>query len=403
MSEAGASVRDGPAMASPLAYRPQLDGLRALAVTAVLFHHFWSPETDAGSQGVRTFFVLSGLLITQILLQPRAGSTMQAMASFYIRRSLRIFPIYFVVVLAAIAVIPEVRATALWHLTYTSNFLFAVEGEWAPWMVSHLWSLDVEEQFYLLWAPFVLLAPRRLFLPVTIALIAAAPLCRAAFEQAQPGGPAAYGLLPGSMDALGVGALLAVVERRRLWPGLKPGLLLIGGLLALPVLFVVWWNTPLLMGHGVWVDTVALIPIAAIVLGASRGASGVVGRVLASAPLIGLGKISYGVYLLHLLVLWALLKTPVFAQQPHGPATFVVGTAVTIALAALSWRVLERPLNGLKRRYPYAAAVPVVKMQQSPLRPSANPLDDGDVPLERRGPLGARSLSGAGRTPRRER
>lgn len=346
----------GPAALSPLAYRPQLDGLRAVAVTAVLFHHFWHGSA-AGPLGVRLFFVLSGLLITEILLQPRTGGRGGTLANFYIRRALRIFPLYFAVAIAAVTVIDGMRESGLWHLTYTTNFLFVREGAWDPSVASHLWSLDVEEQFYLLWAPFVLLASRRVLVCGTLAMMVGAPLFRGFFDGADAAGVTRTVLLPDAMDALGAGALLAVIETGRRFRWLRPAPLLVGGLIALPLLYVSREFLPYVGRYRIVLDTIALLPIAAMVLGASRGARGVAGRLLASWPLRALGKISYGVYLLHLFVAFALLKIPPLSTLQRGPVEFVLMSAATITAAAISWRFFERPLNELKRFFPYGRAV----------------------------------------------
>ncbi len=148
----------------------QLDTLRAFAVTAVLIRHFWpelQPGLDLGARGVHLFFVLSGFLITGILLRSRAlvedsgRGTGLAIRRFYIRRFLRIFPIYYLVLAVTWALgFPDVRSGIVWHLAYGSNILFAIENQWPP-TTAHLWSLSVEEQFYLIWPLLMLLVPRR--------------------------------------------------------------------------------------------------------------------------------------------------------------------------------------------------------------------------------------------------
>ena len=175
--------------ASP--YMTQLDGLRCFAVFSVLVAHFCHDLPGIGRAGpwggllgVRLFFVLSGFLITQILLRERdamraAGvGVWTAIRPFYARRFLRIFPLYYGVLLVATALaVYPVRESLPWHLAYASNFYMAREGTWVP-TVAHFWTLAMEEQFYLLW-PWVVLLVRPASLPrIAIALAALAPAFR---------------------------------------------------------------------------------------------------------------------------------------------------------------------------------------------------------------------------------
>jgi peptidoglycan/LPS O-acetylase OafA/YrhL len=336
-------------------YRPQLDGLRALAVMAVLFQHTWRPDSPWGHLGVRLFFVLSGYLITGILAAAAPFPRGAALVSFYARRALRLFPAYYAVLLVSIALIPEVRATAPWHLGYATNLLFALTDQWRPWQASHFWSLAVEEQFYLVWAPLVLFTPARWLPGVAGALIVAAPAFRGAVRLWDPTQVDAHVLLPAALDAFGVGALLALAGARAAARRLAPALLLaigLGGLLA----FVL---AEPLGGESVagftLAETAALAPLAALVAAAARGDRTWLGRALESPPLRWLGRVSYGVYLYHVVLWWGLQQLAPGLGDP-GPVPFLAVTAATLAVAALSSRVLERPFNRLKARFPYARA-----------------------------------------------
>ena len=158
-------------------YMPQLDSLRTIAVFGVMLHHFW-PEAEIragltfGFLGVQLFFVLSGFLITGILLRGREvahrtqQSARKSFGLFYARRFLRIFPLFYATLAVAWWVgLPEVRDSVFWHLAYASNIYFVHIGDWHG-SISHLWSLAVEEQFYLVWPFIILLTPRRFLLPV---------------------------------------------------------------------------------------------------------------------------------------------------------------------------------------------------------------------------------------------
>ncbi|RUU12827.1 acyltransferase, partial [Mesorhizobium sp. M7A.T.Ca.TU.009.01.3.2] len=155
----------------------QLDALRAIAVTMVLYSHFFAEGPSFwGHIGVRLFFVLSGFLITRLLLEARSATEFEtgpALRSFYIRRMLRIFPPYFAVLgFVWLVDLDQSRGSLVWHALYLSNFWYALHNNWNPWVLGHFWSLSIEEQFYLAWPLVVLLAPRRRFEAICIAVIA---------------------------------------------------------------------------------------------------------------------------------------------------------------------------------------------------------------------------------------
>jgi len=145
-----------------------LDGLLTFAVLAVILHHNGPHDIaysfNPGGLGVRLFFVLSGFLITGILLEARgAGGRTgrgQVLRAFYVRRALRILPAFYAVLALGMVLEPQIRRDWLWHATYQTNHYTAVLGHW-PRAISHAWSLAVEEQFYLAWPLVVLFTPQR--------------------------------------------------------------------------------------------------------------------------------------------------------------------------------------------------------------------------------------------------
>ena len=150
---------------------------------AVMFDQFYGRQNGHylpwGEWGVQLFFVLSGFLITGILLRCRgdedAGGKISRMRQFYVRRFLRIFPLFYAVLFAAALLnIRPVRETLLWHVSYLSNLQMALAGGWSG-PVSHFWSLAVEEQFYLLWPCLILFLPRKYLLWAILIAIATAP------------------------------------------------------------------------------------------------------------------------------------------------------------------------------------------------------------------------------------
>lgn len=189
-----------------------------------MYQHFalgqhWLSYLPLARFGVQLFFVLSGFLITSILLVAReriarGESWLFELRQFYMRRVLKIFPLYYMVVLGcAIFGISGFRGPLLWHFGYMTNIYNAVTGTWAE-ASAHLWTLSVEKQFYLFWPWVILLVSERWLLPVLTAIVAAAPLFRSLFVIFGWANMALYTLTPSSLDALGLGALLAGLRQR---------------------------------------------------------------------------------------------------------------------------------------------------------------------------------------------
>jgi peptidoglycan/LPS O-acetylase OafA/YrhL len=357
----------------------QLDGLRGLAIAGVVLSHFYPRVFDLilplGRYGVLLFFVLSGYLITGKLLDARQErdsglcSTSQAFVRFYGRRALRLFPALWLALLVGSLYLPEVRDTWRWHLAYASNFLVIERGSF-PGYVGHLWSLSVEEQFYLVWPLLVLVLPGRWIVPAVLGFVTVAPIYRHfgyvagtepvdVIRTIMP--PWAYG------DALGMGALLAISARRATEPtafletvrswAMAVGLPIL--VLRRSVYHIEGWQGAT---EGL---AVALISLS-LVAGAVVGFRGALGYVLDCKPVRELGLFSYGLYLYHPFVLAAYIRwapgwlpqhqgwaPAIHAQPPFtwAMATFFLTlTSVSVAVAWLSWRYFERPILGLKAR-----------------------------------------------------
>jgi peptidoglycan/LPS O-acetylase OafA/YrhL len=360
---------------TPLPHMVQLDALRGLAVLAVLVNHL-APHSSKifalanliglGGLGVRLFFVLSGFLITGILLRAKAYCETDGMPvfyafrQFYARRVLRIVPLfYFAIGVAAILNVPPVRDTLVWNAAFLTNFYIFLNG-WSG-SINHLWTLAVEEQFYLVWPWIILLVSRRRMLTTILLMIVAGPVFRLLCGLYT--GNDATSILPFScLDTLGVGGLLALrknrVDNRTSWkrrfPFNKTAPLLGIGVLAIFVLLGVMHRGR--MVRYVIFDIGAALISGWVVSSASTGFRGSMGKFLEIEPLVYVGAISYGIYVYHNFVLH-FMYMPTTARillLLHSSllAALLIG-GVTVCLAALSWHFFERPINNLKRYFKY--------------------------------------------------
>jgi peptidoglycan/LPS O-acetylase OafA/YrhL len=356
-----------------LGYRPQLDALRALAVGGVLYAHAWHPpkllDLPLGNWGVRLFFVISGFLISGILFRarddaPSSGGVGRQWRVFYVRRVLRIFPLYYATLaIAWLANIPDVRHEIGWHLLYLSNVYFVRLGEFGRW-TGHFWSLSVEEQFYLVWPALALLLPRRALGPLILAAIGVGPLSRWGLQSINWVAP--WALAPAMFDSLGMGALLAWSQwragegvgyvppwlRAAVRPALIAFLLLHFGKGKLPH----GWTFDFLFE-----DTAAAVVYAWLVARAAAGWAGRTGRVLSWPPLTYLGRISYGIYMLQIFGWYVGLQlfSRLGVDSPPELPKALLYSGLTVGFAALSWHFFERPINDLKRIFPYHRGAPL--------------------------------------------
>ncbi|HXP83714.1 MAG TPA: acyltransferase [Bryobacteraceae bacterium] len=372
---------------------PALDGLRGIAILLVMFHHFQIIAPGQGTQavlfhlsefgphGVDLFFVLSGFLITGILLDSRQHP--HYFRNFYARRTLRIFPLYYLVVAfsvlvlpAAIAAVPAASSklarfatTAAdwpWYVFYVSNFLIAKTGDWRHPVLGVTWSLAIEEQFYLVWAVVVFFLFRRRVESLALALVVVSLIIRAAVLYSDGSWITAYVITPCRCDAIGLGAFLAAAMR-----GPEPT----WEALARISTWVAFAGTPLLLGlygAGVWsyndpaaliygYTPVALVCVAWLRLALAPHAHPLVAASLGNGALRFFGKYSYSIYLIHLPLRAAIRDTIFAAEQTHSAlgsgllyqfAFDVAATAAVVPLALLSWKLLESPFLSLKRFFP---------------------------------------------------
>jgi peptidoglycan/LPS O-acetylase OafA/YrhL len=315
---------------------PQLDSLRAFAIGGVMIAHsavgFTAVRYLPFELGVQLFFVLSGFLITRILL--RGTPTAAFVGGFYIRRALRLLPLYYLV-LAIVAIFSaEVRDAWVYYSFYGANFWVAANMRWGT--LTHFWTLAVEEQFYIIWPFVVLFCSRRILASVCVFLILAAPV----FRFATSSNPFASVLLPGQFDFLACGSMLAVIGPQRL----TLSRLIVASLSLALTLAVRMIHIPILSALHL---TLSLPFLYYLVSGAACDFRGVVGVILSSRALRYIGQISYGLYVIHWpIYLWL---TPYFTRSTsHRTIASIIAVGVTIALASLSWRYFEGPINQLR-------------------------------------------------------
>jgi peptidoglycan/LPS O-acetylase OafA/YrhL len=358
---------------------PALDKLRGLAILVVILFHTLPTAPDRtlvdrlaidvlslGWAGVDLFFVLSGFLITGILIDERSNP--HYFRTFFARRVLRIVPVYIAFLLFSMWIAPAVGASTAaaalrlrelqgWYWPYLTNIYIALHGwDAAADGTSHLWSLAVEEQFYLLWPVAVLLIPLRSLPRVALGCVAVAELCRIAFVLSGAIEEVNFVLLPTRMDALAVGAFLAcavrspdLLARIDRWRNPILGAALLALMAAIVVEHALDFRRPLTQ---ILAFPAIAILSGALVLEASRNR-----RWFSALPLQFLGKYSYGMYIWHIAVMTVvvsafrvLLPMVVVSSSLVTYTVFIVLVlASTIVVSLLSWYVIEQPFLRLKR------------------------------------------------------
>jgi len=342
----------------------QLDALRCLALALVMVEHYGGRTVNsfipigAGSVGVGCFFTLSGFLITGILLQSfdTPGITKaRAWLDFYARRLLRLAPAYYAVILALVALnIPPVAESWPWHAAYLTNVWIARGGQDIVF-----WSLSVEEQFYLFWPFVIAFAPRRWLVSAIIAMFALSLAFKLGIVLGGFDTRSATRLLPGHLVLLGAGCLLAVVSYRGgradcfTWYAGRTARRFDTAAWASIGLAVLCWLALPTAGAGGLVryfvnDLLCGTFYAWIILHAAIGVTGPAGAVLDSPVLQYIGRISYGLYLVHNWMPDIVEKF--FGPMPKYEAAPLV-LVLTFGICILSWHFYEKPILGLKRYF----------------------------------------------------
>lgn len=367
------------------AHHPALDGIRGAAILVVIAHNGgWvlgeSPAlavrvaaalTATGWLGVQLFFVLSGFLITGLLLD--AEGTPGALRTFLVRRGLRILPLYYAFLIPILLFGPnlawsaewadEVRREQWWYVFYLSNWIQPLGNDIDG--LSHLWSLAVEEQFYLVWPLIVLAMTRERLLRLCALTVVATPIIRWALVDAGWPSQAAYQWTVARWDALAMGAALALLARDpAAWTRLRrylPGAMAFAGILLLSLVLLRRGFQSQDLPVQVLGQTLVVLLSAGLVATGLESPERIgerFARPFLARFLRMIGKYSYAMYIFHLPV--HLLLQPYAIQVIHGiesspralalVAYLALLAMVSLGLARLSWKFIERPSLAFRDR-----------------------------------------------------
>ena len=383
---------------------PELDGVRGIAIGGVMALHFVcnmvvtphslieraaSKATSYGVWGVDLFFVLSGFLITGILYDAKGGA--HYFRSFYVRRTLRIFPLYYGVLLVLMVLIPasvlsahapallEARDAQLWLWSYLSNVYLAIKGDFSLPYLSHFWTLAIEEHFYLVWPLMIAVLSRQAAMRACIALSICSLALRIAILYIGPNEISAQVLTPCRLDTLCVGAWFALAARgpdgidplgarvRRFMPVAAGGVLLLS-----------LWHVATTVGDRIVVSArgtvLAIFFGAFITLVAWQGGPPALRRGLRARWIVTLGKYSYGLYVFHAIVAYVMHERKTLASDESvigSPALALFVHALGAVLLSLlisfaSYELYEVRFLRLKQRFEVGRAPGKSRKQLAP-------------------------------------
>jgi len=354
-------------------YYKQLDGLRAIAVISVMIAHWLQNAISIPllrnlpyGTGVTLFFVLSGFLITKILLDFKeknialGKSNFNSVKSFYVRRSLRIFPIYYLTIFVLLIIGFDNTAELFpWLVSYTSNIYMTFSGEYVG-SFTHFWSLAVEEQFYLLWVFVIIFIPKAYLKKTIIYVIAISILLLYYFIFYTPYWMA-NALMICSMHILGLGALIAFYVKYEPERVAKMNLSRVKLLLFILSLFFILiyvYQKPDTLYNSLkdFKNPFISFIYALVVLVAIRdGFTGVMKLILENKVMIYIGRISYGLYIYHLFMnpLYFKFLSRYIYIRTDDYGYFLVFFLLNMIIASASWYFIEQPINNLKKYFKY--------------------------------------------------
>jgi peptidoglycan/LPS O-acetylase OafA/YrhL len=367
-------------------YVPQLDGLRFFAFLLVFVHHFM-PAAESftnfeflvpfitvlqnyGWAGVDLFLVLSAFLITNLLLleQQRTGTI--SLKDFYIRRSLRIWPLYYLMILIGFFINPIVsgKFTApdhqklmaehfLPYVAFLGNYSAGMHNYAESRFLAHLWTISLEEQFYILWPVLLVLlvSKRRLLAGVLLGLLGFSVMLRFYFLMEQAAHPQIWTNLFTRLDPLVLGTLLALYRSRNPATGRGDGLKYLGGisLVVLPTFFP---NIDTHSIHVVWQYLSIALGFCLLLDASLAGTVRLPHLVLTGKPIVWLGKLCYGLYIYHLIGINIGKKLQRSLHLYPGSemtwlVTFIMAMVVTVLLSYVSYNFFEKKFLKLKNRF----------------------------------------------------
>lgn len=374
---------------SILKYNPQFDGMRFIAVFFVVcyhwlpsFHHSVAAEFLGGGKWINFFFVLSSYLITRILISAKAKGEQlgiarpKVIAVFLLRRTVRIFPPYYLYLLALLLlpdITAEVKENAGWYFSYLSNYRLFDTQEYNR-VTAHLWTLAVEEQFYIFWPFIILFVPQRHLLKTLLFIIAASVATRAVFYH--PVLISQQILTEYCADAFAIGGIMSykytlATEKEKL---------LITKWMRTALYASIILSVPIMITRSDYFGFIfnrlffSVISFA-LIEGALKGYNNWFGKFLVNKKVLYVGRISYGIYLYHLLVpiiFWRLYRVVShYFENNHAGflarfkkpidwweiaatseiGSFIIYCICVIIIASLSARFIEKPLSKLKVGY----------------------------------------------------
>jgi peptidoglycan/LPS O-acetylase OafA/YrhL len=364
-------------------YSKSLDGLRGIAILAVMLFHY-DFVLGIGWAGVQLFFVLSGYLITTILLQEKNNSLSFYLKRFYWRRTLRIFPLYyayllFVGVVFIVGKIPPDYLDLFPYLaTYTFNFYPLINAySYQDFFFTHFWSLSVEEQFYLFWPLIIFFCNRNQLKFVLLSFILIAPLTRYLLAEVISSnsipdyyiGQIVYRFTLAQWDGFAFGALIPVFSLTSKNINVKRLLLVstifvfVAGYLNrlnlsnenidIPISTLGYQIAELYNYQHVWSYTLLNFLFFSVILYVTNTGqinSSVSKFLLENKPMVFIGKISYGLYVYHWII-WMAFNKYLKAWMPNSWIGFSVFFAICLAVSTVSYLVLEQPILSLKNRF----------------------------------------------------
>jgi peptidoglycan/LPS O-acetylase OafA/YrhL len=335
----------------------QLDALRFIAVLSVLVSHFHmfgmneASQNFLGANGVNLFFVISGFLITLGLIRSKENEhkNQTVLLKFYVRRFLRIVPVYYLLLLVQYLFNHKrVADGILWYLSYTTNFYCIKIQDWGG--LSHLWSLSIEEQFYFVWPFVILFVPKRFLLFAILSSV----ICSISLKALWLIQGASFWVLYMNpfmaIDTLAIGGLLAYLyhfHQNRLSEVLSNWIFISFSILQV-LLFIIFSHKDS-FEYTVFYRFAFGIFFFLIIGKVVFGVGGKIGRILLFKPFLYIGKISYGIYLFHIIVPGMMMGVKYPPEETF--FRFCMYFSVTVAIASFSWYFVENPILKFKEKF----------------------------------------------------